>query len=510
MSRRLTLFFSHVFYLLSLSTLQGKGKGKGKKGKGKKGTGKGKKGGSKRGTGKGKKGKGGTRTGGKTGGKGTGKGGAKAKKPRSVPTKTVIIRDANGRPKAVRQFRNPLTGKMMPLPPRGTPTVTKKVNGKSVRQYRDPNTGLFIPLPPGVGNTVKKGGSKGGAPGSRRSVPTRGRGTTKIVQYQPSSTALQGGGSAPPPPPRSGKTLSPAAGTTAWAKWARAQRNQTMNAGSRAPKRPTTGKMAKAPVVSVSVKKSSPTTAARSNPVAPTPALLTGAPPTPTVSPPTATPTSSGGGGAGLAPGAGSQGGGGEEPTPSEEDNSANSQSSTDSSKDKGLSATMIGVIVGVILAVLLMTVGVYVYLNKKDGSGAFARWNAWEDSKTGMELGRLDGRRSSAGYVDSIYGRESADFTPYIASPPGGGGKRLSYAAGSNLGSGSGGPRGSVANAAAARGSLSPSSSRGAGSQRFAAAGAQGMPPYDGSPRTASPSPTGARMSSRNIVAGKSLRPGL
>ena len=220
-----------------------------------------------------------------------------------------------------------------------------------------------------------------------------------------------------------------------------------------------------------------------------------------------------------MAPG----GGEGEEPTTGEEDNSANSQGDAlDSGKDKGLSATMIGVIVGVILAVLLMAVGVYVYLNKKDGLDAFTRWNAWKDgqndpAKHGMELGRLDGRRSSAGYVDSIYGRGSADFTPYIASPPGGGGKRLSYAAGSSLGSGTGGPgpRGSMTNsnpaAAAARGSISPSSSRGAGSQRFAA-GAQGVPPFDGAVRydgrTASPTaPAGTR---RSIVAGKSLRPGL
>ena len=88
----------------------------------------------------------------------------------------------------------------------------------------------------------------------------------------------------------------------------------------------------------------------------------------------------------------------------------------------------MIGVIVGVVLAVLLIGVAAFIYLNRKaDPSDPYTRWNAWKEGKSSgldkgsVELKEQNSRRSSAGYVDSIYGRNSADFQPYIARSPGG-----------------------------------------------------------------------------------------
>ena len=99
------------------------------------------------------------------------------------------------------------------------------------------------------------------------------------------------------------------------------------------------------------------------------------------------------------------------------------------------MSPTIIGVIVGVVVFLLILAIAVYAYLRKTDGkSDPYMRWNAWKDGSKGMELGSLppEHRRSSAGYVDSIYARQSADFTPYIAPSPGA--KRTSFAPGSSM----------------------------------------------------------------------------
>jgi len=285
-----------------------------------------------------------------------------------------------------------------------------------------------------------------------RNQPATNRGPL-IVAFQPSMTLRQ-----PRAPTyfRPNRTVS-APTVTGWASWARRVRNGTAPGVLRASgPAPTTARAS-----SVTRRPSRP---------APAPASQVAA---------TVIPTTSYSLGASPANGGGNGGSGtpGQQQPPSNNNPDQNNVNSAGSASEKhgGLSPEMIGVIVGVVLAVLLISIAAFIYLRKADPSDPYRRWNTWKEGKSlgldkgSVELKEQNSRRSSAGYVDSIYGRHSADFQPYIVKSPG--------------------ARASMARASLSPGSGSPSSSK----RPISISPDQGRQTLNGAPR-------------RSIVAGRAL----
>ena len=267
-----------------------------------------------------------------------------------------------------------------------------------------------------------------------------------------------------------------------WQQWARAQRSAKPVAAPAA--QPAAAPSYTAP----SAKTGSAPTYAKAGyskpPAAPgttttTTTTATATTPAPSRSPialPTLAPTGSGAGGAGGFGGQAPSAGGGSGAQPGA--GSLSSGGSAGGSQQAGLSPMLIGIVVAVVVVVVLMLVAAYVYTQRKNAPEPYMVWDAWkQDSdfrksqRGGVELGGVrasEGRRSSAGYVDNIYGsnREAPDFLPYVAPA---GSKRMSFAAGAGLAGARGSvSRGSVSTAAAgARGSVSA-----AGSHRSISAG--------------------------------------
>jgi len=410
--------------------------------------------------------------------------GGSGTKPRSggVPTVTRMVPTTSGKPRAVRMYRDPSSGRMIPLPPRNVPTMIRMVpttsgTPRAVTVYRDPATGRFIPLPPRAGPSggarpaPGKSGAGGGVPTVIRMVPTsigvpkavrmyraqggqlvplppknvptvtmtvpattpggkprvvklyrapggqmlplppravrRPKNRPLIVEFAPSSAASDDRlpATVTKPTKKKAKSLT----NTGWAQWARTQRNGT---STRPPLRIPTPRPS--PGQQLNTRSRAPVKIPTPQAVAPTVTIL-----------PTASFNLGGSGGGGSS---------GASPVQEPTDQNRLSGGGASGGKDTGLSPTIIGVIVGVVVFVLILAIAVFAYLRKTDGkSDPYMRWNAWKEGSKGMELGSLpEHRRSSAGYVDSIYARQSADFTPYIAPSPGA--KRTSFAPGSSM----------------------------------------------------------------------------
>ena len=190
---------------------------------------------------------------------------------------------------------------------------------------------------------------------------------------------------------------------------------------------------------------------------APTPVVQNAPTPAPTNTPePTVAPSNSYQGVGGLLPVVGSA-----TPAPSSSSNQALSANGAGIGAQSSLSPTLIGVIVGVIVLVLLLFAAAYAYVAKNSNKlEPYKVWDAWKaesDGKLadpGVEMNGVrtsfEGRRSSAGHLDNIYGtgREAPDFAPYVSSAPNGS-RRLSAATGaprSSFAAPGAGPRGSFA----------------------------------------------------------------
>ena len=149
-------------------------------------------------------------------------------------------------------------------------------------------------------------------------------------------------------------------------------------------------------------------------------------------------------------------------PAPSSSSNQALSANGAGTGAQSSLSPTLIGVIVGVIVLVLLLFAAAYAYVAKNNKLEPYKVWDAWKaesdgklaDPREGVEMNDVrtsfEGRRSSAGHLDNIYGtgREAPDFAPYVSSAPNGS-RRLSAATGaprSSFAAPGAGPRGSFA----------------------------------------------------------------